>query len=96
MKYSSICGESWDVNGETGLSWKERLPEIIEGYMISGIKTRPGYSGRLYQTTALDRRKECKGGEKSKQRMTVAFLFLRLGLKEKPVVIWKLENPLCL
>ena len=26
-----VNGESWDVQGETVDSWKERLPEIIHG-----------------------------------------------------------------
>ena len=37
VKYLSICGESGDVNGETVLSWKERLPEIIEVYSKDDI-----------------------------------------------------------
>lgn len=40
--------------------------------------------------------KECKGGKKTKQRFTVAFFVTVSGKKEKPVVIWKAENPRCL
>ena len=32
VKQLKICGESGDVRGETVQSWKERLPEIVEGY----------------------------------------------------------------
>ena len=32
MKQLRICGESGDVQGETVQSWKERFPEIIQGY----------------------------------------------------------------
>ena len=32
VKQLKICGESGDVQGETIDSWKERLPEIIQGY----------------------------------------------------------------
>ena len=40
--------------------------------------------------------KSCKGGKKSKQRITVAFFVSASGHKEKPVVIWKSENPRCM
>ena len=40
--------------------------------------------------------KECKGGKKSKQRFTVAFFVTASGKKEKPIVIWKADNPRCL
>ena len=40
--------------------------------------------------------RSCKGGKKSKQRITVAFFVSASGQKEKPVVIWKSENPRCL
>ena len=42
--------------------------------MIFGLWTREGYSGRLYQTTTLGRTARNVKVEKSKQRMTVAFL----------------------
>ena len=29
----AICGESGDVSGITVSSWKERLPEILRGYV---------------------------------------------------------------
>lgn len=40
--------------------------------------------------------KSCKGGKKSKQRITVAFFVNGMGEKEyKPIVIWKSEKPCC-
>ena len=33
----AICGESGDVQGETVDSWKERLPEIVDGYSKDDI-----------------------------------------------------------
>ena len=38
----------------------------------------------------------CKGGKKSKQRVTIALFVSASGHKEKPVFIWKSENPRCL
>ena len=32
VKRLTICGESCDVRGETVESWKERLPQILDGY----------------------------------------------------------------
>ena len=40
--------------------------------------------------------KVCKGGKKSKHRLTVAFFVSAAGVKEKPIVIWKSANPRCL
>ena len=40
--------------------------------------------------------KRCKGGKKSKQRMTVAFFVSAAGGKVgKPIVIWKSKKPRC-
>ena len=36
-----------------------------------------------------------KGGKKRRQRLTVAFIVTVAGTMEKPVVIWKSENPCC-
>ena len=38
---------------------------------------------------------DCAGGKKSKYRITIAFIVSAAGKKEKPVVIWKYENPRC-
>ena len=37
IKQMKICGESGDVRGETIDFWKERLPEILEGYAKEDI-----------------------------------------------------------
>ena len=42
-----------------------------------------------------EKRKACRGGKKSKLRVTVAFFVNALGEKEKPIVIWKLSKPWC-
>ena len=39
--------------------------------------------------------KYCAGGKKSKCRIIIAFIVSAAGKKEKPVVIWKYENPRC-
>ena len=40
-------------------------------------------------------RKECKGGKKCKQTMSVALIVNAAGGKETPFAIWKSENPRC-
>ena len=37
FKELKICGESVDVEGATVESWKERLPEIVQGYKKDDI-----------------------------------------------------------
>ena len=99
IKQVKICGESGDVHGETIDSWKERLPEILEGYAKEDIWNMDE-TGVFWQ--ALPDRgfggkgRQCKGGKKSKQRVTIAFFVSAAGKKEKPIFIWKSENPRCL
>ena len=99
IKQVKVCGESGDVRGETIDSWKERLPEILEGYAKEDIWNMDE-TGVFWQ--ALPDRgfgnkgQQCKGGKKSKQRVTIAFFVSAAGKKEKPVFIWKSESPRCL
>ena len=95
----SICGESGTVSGETVDSWKERLPEILQGYKKENILNldETGCFWKALPDRGFGQRgKECKGGKKSKHRLTVAFIVSAAGIKEKPVCIWKSENPRCL
>ena len=94
-----VCGESGDVSGDTIESWLERLPELVDGYQKENIWNRDetgvfwkalpdrGFGGRS---------KNCKGGKKSKQRITVALFASVAGTKEKPVVIWNAKTPRCM
>ena len=99
IKQVKVCGESGDVRGETVDSWKERLPELVEGYAKDDIWNMDE-TGVFWQ--ALPDRgfgskgRQCKGGKKSKQRVTIAFFVTAAGKKEKPIFIWKAENPRCL
>lgn len=99
VKQLRVCGESGDVRGETVDSWKERLPEIVRGYSKENIWNMDE-SGVFWQALPESgfgqKGKQCKGGKKSKKRVTVAFFVSAAGTKEKPIVIWKSENPRCL
>ena len=99
IKQLTVCGESGDVQGQTVDSWMERLPEIVEGYRKDDIwnMDETGVFWKALPNRGFGQKgKECKGGKNSKQRITVAFFVTAAGTKEKPVVIWKSENPRCL
>ena len=94
----AVCGESGDVRGDTLESWKERLPEIMQGYNKEDIYNldETGCFWRALPDRGFgEKGKECKGGKKLKHRVTVAFLVSAVGDKEDPIVIWKSENPRC-
>ena len=97
----TVSGESGDVSGATVDSWKERLPHILEGYSAQDIWNldETGCFWRALPDKGFGQRtnlKECKGGKKSKQRMTVTFIVNAAGASEAmPIVIWKSEKPRC-
>ena len=98
VKQLTISGESGDVSGVTVESWKERLPELLQGYQkkdIWNLDETGVFWKALPERGFGQKSKSCKGGKKSKQRMTIAFIVNAEGGKEKPIVIWKYENPRC-
>ena len=99
IKQMRVCGESGDVRGETVDSWKERLPEILQCYAKGDIwnMDETGVFWRALPEYGFGQKgKKCKGGKKSKQRVTVAFFVSASGTKEKAIFIWNSENPRCL
>ena len=94
----AICGESGDVSGETAASWKERLPEILRGYEeknIYNLNQTGCFWKALPDHGFIQKGRQCKGGKRSKQRFTIAFLVNAAGDKETPIVVWNSENPRC-
>ena len=94
-----ICGESGEVQGETVDSWKEQLPQIVQGYLKDNIWNMDEtglFFCALPDRGFAQKSRSCKGGKKSKQRVTIALFVSASGHKEKPVFIWKSENPRCL
>ena len=95
----TISGESVDESGLTVDSWKERLPEIVQGYSNEDIWNldESGVFWKALPDKGFGQKvKECKGGKKSKQRFTIAFIVNAAGKSEsKPIIIWKSENPRC-
>ena len=82
--------------GKTVVSWKERLPEILSGFSKEDIYNldETGCFWRSLPDLRGEREK-VQGREKSKLRITIAFLVNAVGDKEDPVVIWTSERPSC-
>ena len=98
VKRVTICGEYGDARGETVESWKERLPQILDGYDRRDIwnMDETGCFWKTLPDKGFARKGvKCKGGKKSKQRMTLAFFVNAEGEKAMPAVIWKSEIPRC-
>ena len=95
----TVSGESGDVSGATVDSWKERLPHILEGYSAKDIWNLDeiGCFWRALPDKGFGQRmKECEGGNKCKQRMTMALMVSAAVESEMmPIVIWKSGKPRC-
>ena len=79
-------------------SWRERLPEILQGYAAKDIWNldETGCFWRALPNTGFGTGGfKCSGGKKAKQRITVALIANAAGEKETPIVIWKSEKPRC-
>ena len=99
MKQLKICGESGNVQGVIVDSWKEQLPELVQGYSEQDIwnMDETGLFWRALPDRGFAKKSQsCKGGKKCKQRVTIALFVTASGHKEKPVFIWNSENPRCL
>ena len=65
IKQATVCGESGDVQLSTVDSWKERLPEIVQGYKKEDILNmdETGIFWRALPDKGFgERGKACKGG----------------------------------
>ena len=98
IKGKVVSGESAGVSEETVVSWKERLPEILEGFQPKDIWNldETGCFWRALPNKGLcQQSKACKGGKKAKERITVVLICNALGEKERAIVIWRAEKPRC-
>ena len=78
--------ESGDVEGATVESWKERLPEIVQGYEKDDIwnMDETGLFWRALPDKGFGQKsKQCKGGKKMKQWLTIAFFVTATGRKSQ-------------
>ena len=98
IKKIRVCGESGDVSGETISPWKERLPELLQGYKAEDICNldETGCFWRASPKSGFgERGKKHSGGKKTKKRITIAFLDSATGVQETPIVIWNSKSPIC-
>uniref|UniRef100_A0A1X7V775 HTH CENPB-type domain-containing protein n=1 Tax=Amphimedon queenslandica TaxID=400682 RepID=A0A1X7V775_AMPQE len=97
LKQLTVSGEAADVSEETVENWHERLKLILAGYKAEDIwnEDETGCFYRALPEKTLAEKKECRGGKKSKDRITVAFFANSAGGKEAPIVIGKHAKPRC-
>ena len=91
IREKQISGESLDVSEVTVGSWIERLRELCKGYHLKDIwnMDESGCFFKALPSKGLAHKgKKCKGGKKSKQRMTVAFFVSADGDKVGKVITW--------
>ena len=76
--------------------WHERLTTILAECKAKDV-WNVDESGCFYRAlpdkTLAEKKKECKGGKKAKERITVAFFANAAGEKELTVVIGKAAKP---
>ena len=77
-----VEGESCEIQEQTIESWMERLREICIGYRLQDIWNMDEtgcFFRALPDKTFSERRKRCKGGKSSKQRVAIAFFVNAVG-----------------
>ena len=74
------------------------MNSIIIGYKAEDVwnEDETGCFYRALPDKSLsEKKKECKGGKKSKERLTIAFFANAAGGKEQPIVIGRAAKPRC-
>ena len=98
IKAKFISGESRDVREEMVDSRRERLPVIFHGWhpcYIWNMDETGQFFRALPKRSLTEASQSCKGGKKSKDRLTCAFFVNASGGKDKPIIIGKFANPGC-
>ncbi|XP_021928999.1 tigger transposable element-derived protein 6-like [Zootermopsis nevadensis] len=91
-----LSGESASADLQAAEDWKRKLPSLLLGYAEEDIfnADESGLFYRQHPTRSLiERRETCKGGKKSKERITVLLCCNSRGEKLKPVVIVNAARP---
>ena len=79
-------------------NWKERTPELLQGYSsesVWNLDETACFWRALLERGFSKQGSQCKGGKKTKQRMTICLIANADGEKEAAIVIWKSENLRC-
>ena len=85
IKQRTVSGKFVDVRSDTDESWKERRPEILQGYKaedIWNVDETECFWKALPDKGLGQIKTECKGCKKSKHRVTIAFFVNRAGQSE--------------
>jgi len=98
ISFRTICGESENANSDSAEAWKQVLGNICKNYHPNNIfnMDETGYFFRALPTKTLAVKNEaCKGGKKSKDRITIALTCSMNGEKLPPLIIGKSKQPRC-
>ena len=98
INFASVCGESASVSQTTVDEWCKKVPDLITGYDPRDIYNmdETGLFFRALPDKSLSiRGEECKGGKRSKERITVMLCVNMEGQFDKPYVIGKSAVPRC-
>ena len=97
--HGAVCsGESGAVDLTACDDWKEKIPELVQGYEARDIYNmdETGVFFRALPRRTLTVKKEaCKGGKQAKERITASLCVNMEGEFEKTVVIGKSAKPRC-
>ncbi|CAM4833635.1 unnamed protein product [Rotaria magnacalcarata] len=100
ISFRTINGESASVDDSAVEEWVQRLSTKLDGFNENDV-FNADETGLFYRATP-DRslvlsKEECKGGKKSKERLTVFLCSYLTGTEKlKPVVIGSSQRPRCL
>ena len=92
IKQMTVSGECGNVSEESVAGWNERAKVLLSGYRKEDV-WNTDETGCFYRAlpdkTLSVKKKECRGGKKAKERITIAFFVNAAGEKELPIVIGK-------
>ena len=97
IKQMTVSGECADVQEETVTGWHERMKVLMAGYQPEDVwnTDETGCFFRALPDKTLADMKECRGGKKAKERLTISFFVSAAGHKEPPIIIGKSASPRC-
>uniref|UniRef100_A0A1X7STD0 HTH CENPB-type domain-containing protein n=1 Tax=Amphimedon queenslandica TaxID=400682 RepID=A0A1X7STD0_AMPQE len=98
IQQMTVSGECGDVSEATVTGWHDRVKSLIAGYSPEDI-WNTDETGCFYRAlpdkSLSDKAKQCRGGKKAKERLTISLFANAAGGKEAPIVIGKSASPRC-
>ncbi len=98
VRMSILSGESGDVDKSVVEDWSKWLDSLCAGYKLQDI-FNADETGLFYRAlpsrSLVSKGDDCKGGKKSKERMTVLLACSAVGEKLTTSVIGHSANPRC-